>query len=193
MDSLNSATLLLNLCVWFALQLIYSNAGKPYCYCYVIFQALFNPVVQFKFKKGVVFIKLEENQVYTGRATWYESGQVTACGDIYASSDVLVAVSTQLWGSTTDPNVNHDPICKKKIIVAEVKNTTNKVVIPIQDKCGACAQGDLHLSIAAFEKFHPTSVGNLEVQWEFYNAKEHDSASALEIIADFSSNFIVYK
>ncbi|CAL1713924.1 unnamed protein product [Somion occarium] len=100
----------------------------------------------------------------TGEATFFEPGP-GACGHINNAQDFIVAVSAKVFdtfpGATA--NTNDNPVCSKEL-TATFKGKSVKVTVV--DRCAGCAENDIDLSPAAFDKLSPPSAGRLTgVSW----------------------------
>lgn len=101
-----------------------------------------------------------------GDGTFYDVG-LGSCGDTNVDSDLLVAVSEDLYdsypGATANPNLN--PICGRNILVTF---NGKSVTVPVKDRCTGCAALSLDFSPAAFNMLSDPSVGRIHnIQWKF--------------------------
>ena len=101
---------------------------------------------------------------YTGQATYYTPG-LGACGKSSSSSDLIVAVSHELFDKYSNGNPNDNELCGKKIKATyQGKSTT----VTIVDRCTGCKETDLDFSPTAFKKLAATSKGRLnDMKWSF--------------------------
>jgi len=102
----------------------------------------------------------------TGQMTYYELGLV-ACGQTYSDSDMVAAVSEQLFDKVpgAGANPNNNPICNKKV---QVSFGGKSIVVSLVDRCTACAPTDLDLSPAAFSQLASQSLGRVSgMKWHF--------------------------
>ncbi|THH29213.1 hypothetical protein EUX98_g4959 [Antrodiella citrinella] len=100
----------------------------------------------------------------TGQATFYTPG-LGACGGTNSESDLIVAVSTQIFtgfpGAGANPNLN--PICGKQLTATFEGKSVSVTVV---DECAGCALNDIDLSPAAFNQLADPSAGRLSgVRW----------------------------
>ncbi|KAI0056735.1 hypothetical protein BV25DRAFT_1547381 [Artomyces pyxidatus] len=101
----------------------------------------------------------------SGQGTFFTPG-LGACGKTSSSSDLIVAVSTDVFngfpGAGADPNAN--PICGKTITA----NFQGKsVTVEVVDECPGCAANDLDFSPAAFDQLADESLGRIDITWSF--------------------------
>jgi len=97
-----------------------------------------------------------------GDLTYYKLG-LTACGQVYADSDMVAALA---FGHFTTPNPNSDPMCGRRVKIMD-PTTSKSVVVTVRDKCEACKMNDIDVSPSAFEKLKPKAVGRFKVVWDF--------------------------
>ncbi|KAA1477390.1 hypothetical protein DENSPDRAFT_861531 [Dentipellis sp. KUC8613] len=96
------------------------------------------------------------------------SGQVGvgACGIANVDTDLIVAVSEQLFdtfpGAGANPNAN--PICNKPI-TAHFQGKS--VSVKVTDRCTACALNDLDFSPSAFSQLADQAAGRIAITWDF--------------------------
>ncbi|CAH7677119.1 RlpA-like double-psi beta-barrel-protein domain-containing protein-containing protein [Phakopsora pachyrhizi] len=99
-----------------------------------------------------------------GQATFYTPG-LGACGETHTESEMVVAISKDLFqslgGASSNPNQN--PVCGKTVTASyQGKSCSVKII----DLCMSCAQGDLDLSPAAFKQLSDLSAGRISgVTW----------------------------
>lgn len=98
----------------------------------------------------------------TGDLTYYSLG-LTACGRVYADSDMVAAVA---FDHFTTSNPNFDPMCGRRVKIVD-PTTLKHVVVTVKDKCEGCKTNDIDVSPAAFEKLKPKIVGRIKVVWDF--------------------------
>ncbi|THH15016.1 hypothetical protein EW146_g5382 [Bondarzewia mesenterica] len=98
---------------------------------------------------------------YSGEGTLYEPG-AGACGFNNHASDLVVAVSYDMFGAGNNPTNN--PICGKEVTVSfQGKSVTAKVM----DRCAACNVDDLDLSPGAFQQLADPSLERIAITWDF--------------------------
>lgn len=102
---------------------------------------------------------------HTGQGTYYTPG-LGSCGKSHSSSDMIVAVSHEMYDSKAkggDPNSN--PLCGKEI---EAQYGSRKVHVKVVDRCTGCKGHDLDFSPAAFKKLSSMGKGRLHnLKWKF--------------------------
>ncbi|MFI6699364.1 RlpA-like double-psi beta-barrel domain-containing protein [Streptomyces sp. NPDC050509] len=97
----------------------------------------------------------------TGQATWYNTG-LGACGWFNNDSELVVAISTTLYGN--HPNPNNSPQCGRQI---RVNGPLGSVVVRVVDKCMGCATNDVDLSPTAFSRIGDLNAGRINVSWDW--------------------------
>ncbi|MEV7089042.1 RlpA-like double-psi beta-barrel domain-containing protein [Streptomyces sp. NPDC093085] len=97
----------------------------------------------------------------TGQATWYNTG-LGACGWYNNDSELVVAISTDLYGSY--PNPNNSPQCGRQL---RVNGPLGSVTVTVVDKCMSCATNDVDLSPAAFSRIGDLNAGRINVSWDW--------------------------
>lgn len=118
--------------------------------------------MQFTSTIAAAVLAVTASASYSGRMTYYDpSVGYGSCGAVYQPSDFIVALDPSLW---TSANPNADPLCGRTIAITYNGVTTNAKVT---DKCPSCAAGAIDVSQAVFESFASTSVGVLQVSWDF--------------------------
>lgn len=103
---------------------------------------------------------------HKGQATYYTPG-MGACGKKSSSSDMIVALSHEMFDKFSNGNPNSNELCGKKIKATyQGKSTTLTVV----DRCTGCSAHDLDMSPTAFSKLASKSKGRLHgLSWSFVN------------------------
>ncbi|KAI6170964.1 Rare lipoprotein A (RlpA)-like double-psi beta-barrel [Aphelenchoides bicaudatus] len=103
----------------------------------------------------VSLMTISIGMVLAGDFTYYDVKGYSACGPtIDANTQMLAAVSPSYFPSG---NPNNAPICKKCV---QVTYKGKSVKVPIKDKCPGCAKEHIDLSVPAFKKLAPTSLGH---------------------------------
>ncbi|MFC9426341.1 RlpA-like double-psi beta-barrel domain-containing protein [Streptomyces sp. NPDC056987] len=97
----------------------------------------------------------------TGQATWYNTG-LGACGWSNNDGELVVAISTALYGNY--PNPNNSPQCGRQI---RVNGPLGSVTVKVVDKCIGCATNDVDLSPAAFSRIGDLNAGRINVSWDW--------------------------
>jgi hypothetical protein len=101
---------------------------------------------------------------YTGKMTYYNPSVGTgACGWNNADSELVVAISGNLW---TASNPNNDPLCGQQIGITYGSKTVYAEVV---DKCPSteCDSTHIDVSPAVFTQFADESIGVVDVTWSF--------------------------
>jgi len=99
-----------------------------------------------------------------GDGTYYDTG-LGACGITNSNSDLIVAVSHQLFDAVPGydgVNPNHNPICNKQM---KVSFQGKSVTVTVTDRCGGCQSQDVDLSPSAFNAIADPALGRIDVQW----------------------------
>ncbi|KAF4968657.1 hypothetical protein FZEAL_10354 [Fusarium zealandicum] len=92
----------------------------------------------------------------SGEVTFYNPG-LGACGETHGDSDMVVAVSAELFDS--------EQPCGSKI---RVHGDAGDALVTVVDRCGGCAYNDLDLSPAAFEQsMGELGIGRATGTWEW--------------------------
>ena len=103
-------------------------------------------------------------QPISGTSTYYNDAGYGACGtQINAATDWLVAVPAAYW---TTANPNNDPVCDLSV---QVTYNGTTITVPVEDKCPSCDASHIDLSEPAFASLADTSLGVINVTWEFVN------------------------
>jgi rare lipoprotein A (peptidoglycan hydrolase) len=98
---------------------------------------------------------------HAGDATYYGVG-LGSCGKTNKDSDMIVALNHGQMGNGANPN--HNGLCGKTITAHGPKGS---VTVTIVDTCPGCANGDLDLSPAAFNKIADMEKGRVPITWDF--------------------------
>ncbi|RYO77553.1 hypothetical protein DL764_010209 [Monosporascus ibericus] len=98
---------------------------------------------------------------FTGDMTHFTPG-LGACGRFNTEADPVVALSPAQYGN--DPNPNNAAVCGRWITIHGNGRTTAAQVV---DKCADCPSGSIDVSPVIFDDIAPTSVGRVQVTWEF--------------------------
>nr|GAT43386.1 predicted protein [Mycena chlorophos] len=102
---------------------------------------------------------------FAGDATYYSPG-LGACGRKNKSSDLIVAVSKNMYdsypGATANPNTN--PICGKKL---KASYKGKSVSLTVVDRCPGCSPDDLDMTETAFGLLAPPPEGRIKVEWSW--------------------------
>lgn len=96
----------------------------------------------------------------SGKMTFYTPGQ-GSCGVTNSASDMIVAISTTMYGSYANPNSS--PMCQKTIAI----NCNGKTIkAAVKDKCMSCGVADIDVSPAIFSQCGDLTLGTMTVDWE---------------------------
>jgi len=92
-----------------------------------------------------------------GYATYYyEKNHTGACGQRHSDSELVVAMDSRIF---------HKNLCGKEI---EVSANGKSVTVKIVDDCAGCLNENCtDLSVAAFERIAPKSLGMLHASWHY--------------------------
>lgn len=101
-----------------------------------------------------------EKRSQTGKMTHY-SPSMGSCGKTNNDNDLVVAISTSMYGTTANPNAS--PMCAKS---ASIKCNGKTIKAAIRDKCMSCGKGDIDVSPAVFKQCGALSVGVMTVTWD---------------------------
>lgn len=101
-----------------------------------------------------------ERRSQTGKMTHY-TPSMGSCGKTNTESDLVVAISTSMYGTYANPNAS--PMCSKS---ASIKCNGKTIKAAIRDKCMSCGKGDIDVSPAVFKKCGALSVGVITVTWD---------------------------
>jgi expansin (peptidoglycan-binding protein) len=105
------------------------------------------------------------NQEMDGYMTYYDTGEIGACGDpIDPENEDLVAVCMDWW--TTD-NPNQDPICQG--VSVKVTYNGKSITVPVKDQLPNPGEKDhLDLSRSAFAQLADLDQGVVQgITWMF--------------------------
>lgn len=102
--------------------------------------------------------------VFSGEGTYYDP-EMGACGKVNSASDMIVAISHELYDEKTpNGNPNKNTLCGKKI---RAFYEGKSVEVAVVDRCVGCARDDLDLSPSAFEKIANKDLGRIKLTWEW--------------------------
>lgn len=101
-----------------------------------------------------------ERRSQTGKMTHY-TPSVGSCGKTNTEQDLVVAISTSMYGTYANPNAS--PMCSKS---ASIKCNGKTIQAAIRDKCMSCDKGDIDVSPAVFTQCGPLSTGVITVTWD---------------------------
>lgn len=99
---------------------------------------------------------------HTGRMTYYTPGQ-GSCGATNTEADLVVAVSSSVFGTYADPN--DSPVCQDKVTITCGSSGTT-VTAAVVDLCESCGADDIDVSPAVFSQCGDLSVGTMTVSWD---------------------------
>ncbi|KAK0520437.1 hypothetical protein OC842_007102 [Tilletia horrida] len=103
----------------------------------------------------------------SGDGTWYNmAGGYTACGQKYSDSDMVAALSWEMFDTKTpNGNPNNNGFCGKKL---RATYQGKSVVVTAVDRCAGCQYPDVDFTPAAFSQLADVGVGRLHgVEWEW--------------------------
>lgn len=101
---------------------------------------------------------------FSGEGTYYDP-EMGACGKVNSGTEMVVAVSHELYDKhTPNGNPNKNSLCGKKI---RAFYEGSSVEVSIVDRCVGCAHDDLDLSPSAFEKIADKDLGRINLTWEW--------------------------
>lgn len=101
-----------------------------------------------------------EKRSQSGKMTYYTPGS-GSCGATNSETDLVVAISTSMYGTYANPNAS--PMCKKS---ASIKCNGKTIKAAIKDKCMSCGKGDIDVSPAVFKQCGALSQGVITVTWD---------------------------
>ncbi|KAI8099093.1 RlpA-like double-psi beta-barrel-protein domain-containing protein-containing protein [Halteromyces radiatus] len=97
---------------------------------------------------------------HTGKGTYYDvETRKSSCGIKATNKDMVAALNTKQFGDKSKDNKN----CGKQVEITGPNGTSVKV--KLIDGCDTCAEGDIDLSPAAFEKIASFSHGSISIKW----------------------------
>ncbi|KAJ5577999.1 uncharacterized protein N7459_006963 [Penicillium hispanicum] len=101
---------------------------------------------------------------YEGDLTYYNPA-LGSCGDTNSDSDMICAVSHVLFdAASTGSNPNANPLCGMKL---RLRRDGKSVDVTVVDRCVGCAETDLDVTEAVFEKVANLDQGRVEVEWSW--------------------------
>ncbi|KAI0256814.1 RlpA-like double-psi beta-barrel-protein domain-containing protein-containing protein [Lactifluus subvellereus] len=108
---------------------------------------------------------------YVGYGTYFRQyNNPGACGQVHSDDDLIAAIDQARYGDSGA----RSSLCGKKVKITAVANGNAKVydghtvVVTIADDCPTCqSENSIDLSVAAFEKLAPLSVGLLDIKWSY--------------------------
>lgn len=104
----------------------------------------------------------DDEPSHTGKSTHYKP-DLGACGKRSDSSDLVVALSSSMYGTKSSGKSSKSSNCGRKL---RATYNGNSVDVTVVDRCADCGDEDLDLSPAAFEKLAPLGKGLLHnVKW----------------------------
>lgn len=96
---------------------------------------------------------------HTGKGTFYGYSGGGNCSVPFAGTTVLTAAMNAA-------DYNNSQACGSYIEVTNL-NTSQTVVVRIDDQCPGCGVGDVDLSEQAFGKISPMSAGIIPIRWKY--------------------------
>lgn len=109
----------------------------------------------------------EQGVTQKGRGTFYEPANDACTGESSSSTDMIVAISTDLYESYwKDQNQYVSGYCGKHI-GASYKG--NNVTVKVVDACASCTKEQIDFSPSAFKALTngDLDIGEIEVTWSF--------------------------
>lgn len=101
---------------------------------------------------------------YEGDLTYYAPG-LGACGFTNTASEMICAISHILFdAASTGSNPNDNPLCGLEI---RLQREGKGVDVKIVDRCVGCAETDIDVSPAVFEKLANLAQGRVSVDWSW--------------------------
>lgn len=99
---------------------------------------------------------------YSGDGTYYDVG-LGACGDTNTDTELVVAISSELYDQTRTGANKPSSLCGK---YANVSYGGKSVKVKIVDRCPGCAYGSLDFSPSAFTQIASQDLGRIhDIQW----------------------------
>ncbi|KAJ5553883.1 hypothetical protein N7513_003842 [Penicillium frequentans] len=109
---------------------------------------------------------------YSGDLTYYDPG-LGACGDTSTESEMICAVSHIVFdAASTSSNPNDNPLCGLKI---RIRRDGQSVDVKVVDRCVGCAETDLDVTEAAFEKVASIPQGRVTMEWAWLEKSPVDA------------------
>lgn len=113
----------------------------------------------------------EVGALRTGDLTYFLPG-LGACGEWHGDADAVVAVSRALYDAhDVDGNPNNNPLCGRSVLVTRdfVEGGKGQVSVEavVADRCPECADWDLDLSPAVFNRLALEEDGRVVGHWQF--------------------------
>ncbi|CAG8654864.1 12315_t:CDS:1 [Dentiscutata erythropus] len=119
------------------------------------------------YKLGSLGNKLEPRSNLTkrnsGEFTFYGVG-LGACGKTNSDSELVCAISTDLFGSSPGGNSNKNPNCGRTITATFGGKSVDLTVV---DVCEGCKTDDVDMSPTGFDRLAAASAGRIKGTWEF--------------------------
>ena len=100
---------------------------------------------------------------FTGEMTYYSpSVGLGSCGQTFADTDMIVAISAAKMNSGGNPSNN--PLCFSTITITNSAGVSQDA--KVTDTCPSCAENDLDVSPAVFQAFGSLDEGRISgIQW----------------------------
>ncbi|KAJ5682192.1 hypothetical protein N7462_005357 [Penicillium macrosclerotiorum] len=101
---------------------------------------------------------------YEGDLTYYNPA-LGSCGYTNTDSDLVCAVSHILFdAASTGSNPNDNPLCGLKL---RLRRNGESVDVKVVDRCVGCAETDLDVTEAVFERVAEIDQGRVSVEWSW--------------------------
>ncbi|KAJ5938115.1 hypothetical protein N7454_004457 [Penicillium verhagenii] len=125
-----------------------------------------------KNKKSNLPLPTSNGGPYSGDLTYYDPG-LGACGDTNTESEMICAVSHIIFdAASTSSNPNDNPLCGLKI---RIRRDGASVDVKVVDRCVGCAETDLDVTEAAFEKVASIPLGRVTMEWAWLETSPVDA------------------
>ena len=104
--------------------------------------------------------------VQFGDATFYYLRGSIACGLQPKNSDLIASVALVHFKESISENSSSNSLCGQTAVIID-PTSGNNATVHIADICWKCKINDIDVSLAAFRRFKPLSVGRFKVFWYF--------------------------
>lgn len=100
---------------------------------------------------------------YSGDGTYYDVS-LGACGWTNSDTELVVALSYELYDSVGTANPNNNPYCGKYINVYRDGKT---VQVKVVDRCTGCSYYSLDMSPSAYDQLGTVEEGRIPITWSW--------------------------
>ncbi|CZR68602.1 uncharacterized protein PAC_18501 [Phialocephala subalpina] len=115
---------------------------------------------------------LAKRTTHVGTGTVYlQGGNAGSCGETNPDSAIIAAIGN-FWMDDESPG----PYCGRLIQITNtgsndgVGGDGNVVTVQVEDTCPSCGEGDIDLSVGAWDKLtNSAAFGTFEISWHFCN------------------------